>query len=478
MVTTPDGAKFVDRAALARQTGHPVRTHYKNPGDPDVLPPADAMIVCPATVNTVNKWAAGITDTLALGLLVEGAGHGGADRRGAVHERGDGRATRRSGPSLARLRRVGRHGGLRRPRRTACTRPARGSGTCTPSPGTPAWPRCAARRRAGRRRSAGRAGRPAPGAAGAPGGGGRRAPARAGKLAGREHNRIRRPRSPTWWPRWNGAIRRPGRRSGTGSAWCSASPTAAVRRVACVVDVVPETVDEALAAGADMIVAHHPLLLRGVSSVAADHLQGADRPPVDQGRAWRCTWRTPTPTWPTPGVSDALAARFGLTGLRPLHRPAPGSPGRRRRAGASAGSASCPPPMTLAELTRHAAAVLPVTVLGSSRRRGSRAYGSYPRRQRRLGGQLPRRGDRRRGGRVPHRRPAAPPGRRAPRRRRPRPAGRRPLGDRTTLAGRPGRPPAGGAGRRDRGVRPGHRPVDRARRRTRCWTTRSPDREG
>ncbi|MDM4720162.1 flavoprotein [Micromonospora sp. WMMA1363] len=76
VVTTPDGAKFVDSAALARQTGYPVRTHYKNPGDPDVLPPADAMIVCPATVNTVNKWAAGIADTLALGLVVEAQGLG------------------------------------------------------------------------------------------------------------------------------------------------------------------------------------------------------------------------------------------------------------------------------------------------------------------------------------------------------------------------------------------------------------------
>jgi phosphopantothenoylcysteine synthetase/decarboxylase len=76
VVTTPDGAKFVDAAALARQTGHPVRTSYKHPGDPDVLPAADAMVVCPATVNTVNKWAAGITDTLALGLLVEAQGLG------------------------------------------------------------------------------------------------------------------------------------------------------------------------------------------------------------------------------------------------------------------------------------------------------------------------------------------------------------------------------------------------------------------
>ena len=76
VITTPDGRRFVDVAALQAQTGHPVRTDYKWPGDPDVLPEADAMIVAPATVNTVNKWAAGITDTLVLGLLVEGYGYG------------------------------------------------------------------------------------------------------------------------------------------------------------------------------------------------------------------------------------------------------------------------------------------------------------------------------------------------------------------------------------------------------------------
>ena len=76
VITTPDGRKFIDAAALQKMTGHPVRTNYKNPGDPDLLPAADAMIVAPATVNTVNKWAAGITDTLVLGLLVEGYGYG------------------------------------------------------------------------------------------------------------------------------------------------------------------------------------------------------------------------------------------------------------------------------------------------------------------------------------------------------------------------------------------------------------------
>jgi phosphopantothenoylcysteine synthetase/decarboxylase len=74
VVATPDALKWLDIPALVKQTGHPVRHRYKYPGDPDVLPAAEAMIVAPATVNTVNKWAAGIADTLALGLLVEGLG--------------------------------------------------------------------------------------------------------------------------------------------------------------------------------------------------------------------------------------------------------------------------------------------------------------------------------------------------------------------------------------------------------------------
>ncbi len=76
LVATPDGRKFIDLPALAAQTCHPVRSFYKNPGDPDVLPAADAMVVAPATVNTVNKLVAGIADTLALGLLIEAQGRG------------------------------------------------------------------------------------------------------------------------------------------------------------------------------------------------------------------------------------------------------------------------------------------------------------------------------------------------------------------------------------------------------------------
>jgi phosphopantothenoylcysteine synthetase/decarboxylase len=74
VLATPSAVRFVDVAELERLTGHPVRSEYKDPGAPDVLPPADAVIVAPATVNTVNKWAAGICDTLVLGILVEAIG--------------------------------------------------------------------------------------------------------------------------------------------------------------------------------------------------------------------------------------------------------------------------------------------------------------------------------------------------------------------------------------------------------------------
>jgi phosphopantothenoylcysteine synthetase/decarboxylase len=74
VIATPDGVKFLDPRNLAGLTGHPVRVHYKNPGEPDVLPPPSALVVAPATFNTVNKWVQGISDTLALGLLNESVG--------------------------------------------------------------------------------------------------------------------------------------------------------------------------------------------------------------------------------------------------------------------------------------------------------------------------------------------------------------------------------------------------------------------
>lgn len=74
VILTPAGRTFVDADALAAQTGHPVRSEFRAPTDPDLRPEADAIVVAPATVNTINKWACGIADTLALGVLIEAFG--------------------------------------------------------------------------------------------------------------------------------------------------------------------------------------------------------------------------------------------------------------------------------------------------------------------------------------------------------------------------------------------------------------------
>ncbi|GAB3903702.1 flavoprotein [Microbispora bryophytorum] len=75
IVATPNALDFIDVSALEKQTGRPVRSQYRRPGDPKP-PKADAIIVAPATYNTINKFAQGIADTYALGLLAEAPGLG------------------------------------------------------------------------------------------------------------------------------------------------------------------------------------------------------------------------------------------------------------------------------------------------------------------------------------------------------------------------------------------------------------------
>ena len=73
LVLTPAAARWLEAgiSPLADLTGHPVRSQYGRPGEPGQFPRADAMLVAPATGNTINKLAAGISDTLALGLVNE-----------------------------------------------------------------------------------------------------------------------------------------------------------------------------------------------------------------------------------------------------------------------------------------------------------------------------------------------------------------------------------------------------------------------
>lgn len=75
-IATPQGLGFLDAEAIQSQTGYPIRSAWRTPGETRPLPPADAIAVAPATFNTINKWAAGISDTLALGILCEAYGMG------------------------------------------------------------------------------------------------------------------------------------------------------------------------------------------------------------------------------------------------------------------------------------------------------------------------------------------------------------------------------------------------------------------
>ncbi|WP_149183357.1 flavoprotein [Streptomyces sp. TRM49041] len=75
---TPPAARWLEASldGLAALTGHPVRGQYKRPGEPDVWPPADAILFAPATFNTINQWALGLTGKFVVGVAAEAIGKG------------------------------------------------------------------------------------------------------------------------------------------------------------------------------------------------------------------------------------------------------------------------------------------------------------------------------------------------------------------------------------------------------------------
>lgn len=134
-------------------------------------------------------------------------------------------------------------------------------------------------------------------------------------------------------------------------------PLSEVDTVLFVVDCVPETVEEAVSAGAQLIVAHHPLLLRGVSTLAPTTYKGRIVHRLIRAGIGLFTAHTNADV-AAPGVSDALAARLGLRDLRPL-RPSPLDPAR-----GTGRIGTLPSKMTGAALVELAARVLPPTAWG------------------------------------------------------------------------------------------------------------------
>ncbi|SHG55956.1 dinuclear metal center protein, YbgI/SA1388 family [Jatrophihabitans endophyticus] len=99
-------------------------------------------------------------------------------------------------------------------------------------------------------------------------------------------------------------------------------PDEPVERVLLAVDAVPATVAEAVGLGAQLLVTHHPLLLTGVHGVPADDPKGGLVHRMIRGGVAHLVAHTNADV-ASPGVSDALAARFGLRDLQPLD-PQPG----------------------------------------------------------------------------------------------------------------------------------------------------------
>lgn len=100
---------------------------------------------------------------------------------------------------------------------------------------------------------------------------------------------------------------------------------APVRQVAFALDCTDEVAEAAVAAGVDMLIVHHPLLLRGVDSVAADTPKGRIlHSLIESGIALFAAHTNADSA--RPGVNDKLAELVGITPGRPL-APKPG-PGR------------------------------------------------------------------------------------------------------------------------------------------------------
>jgi len=94
-------------------------------------------------------------------------------------------------------------------------------------------------------------------------------------------------------------------------------PEEEVTRILVCVDPARSTVEEAVERGAQLVLAHHPLLLKGVNGVPANDPKGALVHKLIRNRAALYCAHTNADS-ALPGVSDALANAIGLTITGPL----------------------------------------------------------------------------------------------------------------------------------------------------------------
>ncbi|KND26505.1 Nif3-like dinuclear metal center hexameric protein [Streptomyces acidiscabies] len=136
-------------------------------------------------------------------------------------------------------------------------------------------------------------------------------------------------------------------------------PEQEVGRVLFAVDPVQEIVEEAVKLGADLLVTHHPLYLRGTTTVAASTFKGRVVHTLIKNDIALHVAHTNADT-ADPGVSDALAGALGLRVVRPLV-PDTTDPAGRRGLGRVC---ELDHPLTVREFAARAAERLPATAQG------------------------------------------------------------------------------------------------------------------
>ncbi|QYF74818.1 Nif3-like dinuclear metal center hexameric protein [Cryobacterium sp. PAMC25264] len=143
----------------------------------------------------------------------------------------------------------------------------------------------------------------------------------------------------------------------------SGDPAHRVDSILLAVDAVADTVAEAVESGADLLLTHHPLLLRGVTTVAEDGYKGALLARLIRADCALLAAHTNADIV-ADGVSDVFAQRLGLVDVRPITAgDTPGTGiGRVGR---------LPEPTTLGHLARRLADLIPPTASGV------RAAGGY-----------------------------------------------------------------------------------------------------
>lgn len=137
-------------------------------------------------------------------------------------------------------------------------------------------------------------------------------------------------------------------------------PTGVVARVHLAVDAVAGSVDEALEVGADLLLIHHPLLMRGVTSVAEDRYKGSLLARLIRADCALVAAHTNADVVEA-GTSAVFAERLGLIGIRPI-APSQGASGDVVTGLGRVGS--LPRPTTLGRLARELGDILPPTASG------------------------------------------------------------------------------------------------------------------